>query len=74
MLAVSLRSWVSMETRRFNREEHLMKTILKGMIVVVGIGLVASAIAHRKVIMACVKGEPMPEAPEWHKKCGIHKD
>ena len=51
-----------------------MKTILKGMIVVVGIGLVASAIAHRKVIMACVKGEPMPEAPEWHKKCGMHKD
>ena len=51
-----------------------MKTILKVALGIAAVGMVASAIAHRKVIMACVKGEPMPEAPEWHKKCGIHKD
>jgi len=26
-------------------------------------------IIHRHVIAACITGSPMPEAPEWHKKC-----
>ena len=34
--------------------------------VVVG-GAVVCAIAHRKVIAAAIKGEPMPELPESHK-------
>lgn len=24
------------------------------------------AFTHRRVIAACVKGEPMPKAPAWH--------
>ncbi len=24
------------------------------------------AFTHRRVIAACVKGEPMPAAPKWH--------
>ena len=28
---------------------------------------VVSAVAHRRVIAAMVKGEPLPEPPEWHK-------
>ena len=55
-------------------EEDSMSKIVKGALVVIGIGAVACAIAHRRVIAACVKGEPLPEAPEWHKQCGIHKD
>ncbi len=26
-------------------------------------------IIHRRVISALVTGEPMPDMPEWHKKC-----
>lgn len=26
-------------------------------------------IIHRRVISAALTGVPMPEAPEWHKKC-----
>mgnify|MGYP006872993427 CR=1 FL=1 len=26
-------------------------------------------IIHRRVIAACITGGPIPEAPEWHKKC-----
>ncbi len=26
-------------------------------------------IIHRRVISALITGEPMPEMPEWHKKC-----
>ncbi len=28
---------------------------------------VASAVVHRHVIVAMVKGEPLPEPPAWHK-------
>lgn len=28
---------------------------------------VVSLVAHRRVIAAMVKGEPLPEPPEWHK-------
>lgn len=38
-----------------------------------GVAAVATLFAHRKSIMALVKGEPMPEVPDWHKKCGMHK-
>ena len=51
-----------------------MKKLLKGALVVAGVGVVACAIVHRRVIIACVKGEALPEPPEWHKQCGLHKD
>ena len=28
----------------------------------------ASMVVHRRVIDAVLKGEPIPEPPEWHKK------
>lgn len=28
---------------------------------------VAYLVIHRRVVIALVKGEPMPEPPEWHK-------
>lgn len=29
-------------------------------------------IIHRHVISACMTGDELPEAPEWHKKCFKH--
>ena len=34
--------------------------------IVVG-SVVACAVVHRHVIAAVIKGEPLPEPPEWHK-------
>ena len=31
-------------------------------------------IIHRRVISAALTGSPMPEAPEWHKKCFMCKE
>lgn len=31
------------------------------------VGTIACAVVHRRVIAAMVKGEPLPEVPEWHK-------
>lgn len=50
----------------------IMKKVAKVALVVVAVGAVACAIAHRRVIVACVKGEALPEAPAWHKQCGLH--
>lgn len=33
---------------------------------------IACAVVHRRVIAAAVKGEPMPEVPEWHKAWHPH--
>lgn len=49
----------------------MLKTMVKFALGAAAIGLL---VAHRKSIMALVKGEPMPEAPDWHKRCGIHKN
>ena len=45
---------------------------MKKTIAIVACGMVVgcaavSLIAHRRVIAAMVKGEPLPEAPAWHK-------
>ena len=29
--------------------------------------MAASLFVHRRVIAAAIKGEPLPEPPEWHK-------
>ena len=57
-----------------SREETslMLKKVVKGALVVAAVGVVACAIVHRNVIIAAVKGAPMPEPPEWHKQCGIH--
>lgn len=39
----------------------------------VALGLAAgcmatSLIVHRRVVAAVIKGEPIPEPPEWHRK------
>ncbi len=34
--------------------------------------LAVMLITHRRVIAACITGGPMPETPEWHKKCFGH--
>lgn len=44
-----------------------MCKVTKFVLGIVVIGAVACAITHRRVIAAMVKGEPMPEPPEWHK-------
>lgn len=42
-----------------------VRTLIHCCIIMLGIFL----IIHRRVISALITGEPMPEAPEWHKKC-----
>lgn len=37
-----------------------------GMGIAIGMA-VAWAFVHRRVIKTAIKGEPMPELPEWHK-------
>ena len=44
-----------------------MSKIVKVAVGVVVVGTVACAIAHRRVIAAMIKGESLPELPEWHK-------
>ena len=51
----------------------MLKKVVKGALVVAAVGVVACAVVHRNVIIAVVKGEPLPEPPEWHKHCGLHK-
>ena len=40
-----------------------MKTIAKLACAALVVGC---CYTHRRVIMAAIKGEPMPKAPEWH--------
>ena len=44
-----------------------MKNVLNAVIALAVICCAAMLIAHRRVISAYIKGEPMPEVPEWHK-------
>ncbi len=41
------------------------RTAIDIFIIMLGVFL----IIHRRVFSALLTGEPMPEAPEWHKKC-----
>ena len=49
-----------------------VRTVIECMAIMMGVWF----IIHRHVISACLTGSPMPEAPEWHKKCfgGFKKD
>lgn len=42
-----------------------IKMVIECMAIMTGVWM----IIHRHVISACLTGDPMPEAPEWHKKC-----
>ena len=44
-----------------------MKTFAKVALGVAVGCVVACAVVHRRVIVAMVKGEPLPEPPAWHK-------
>ena len=46
---------------------EVMCKIAKIALGVVAVGAVACAIVHRRVIVATIKGEPLPEMPESHK-------
>ena len=41
-----------------------VRTLIDCCVIMIGVFL----IIHRRVISALITGEPMPEAPEWHKK------
>ena len=50
----------------------LMKKVKKALLImlcIMIICLIVWSIIHRYVIKAYILGEPVPEAPEWHKKC-----
>ena len=49
-----------------------MKNVLNAVIALAVICCAAMLIAHRRVIAAYIKGEPMPEVPEWHRKHCMH--
>ena len=46
-----------------------MKTAFKIAVGCAAVSTCCMLVIHRRVIAACIKGEPMPEPPEWHKKC-----
>ena len=46
-----------------------VKIMMICMLITLVVLLVCWVIIHRRVIKAWIKGEPLPEAPEWHKKC-----
>ncbi len=45
------------------------KSVIKGFIEFFVVCFGVLLIIHRHVIAAGLTGTPMPEAPEWHKKC-----
>ncbi len=49
----------------FAKIKNYCKAIIECCAVCCGVLL----IIHRRVISAALTGSPMPEAPEWHKKC-----
>ena len=50
-----------------------MSKIVKGALIVIGLGTVISVVVHRRAIAAMVNGTTMPEPPAWHYTCGLHK-
>ena len=46
-----------------------IKKAIRVFVCILVILLIVWAVIHRRVIRAWIKGEPIPEAPEWHKKC-----
>ena len=47
-----------------------MKKALQILLIVIAVACGLFLFIHRRVIAAYLKGEPLPEAPEWHKTCG----
>lgn len=45
--------------------KNTARALIDCCIILVGVFL----IIHRRVISALLTGEPMPEMPEWHKRC-----
>ena len=46
-----------------------MKNTIKALIEVLAVAWGLFLIIHRRAFAACLTGDPMPEPPEWHKKC-----
>ena len=46
-----------------------MNNFAKATIILTGAACTALLVIHRRVIVAALTGEEMPEPPEWHKKC-----
>ena len=46
-----------------------MKGTIRTLIDICIIMIAVFLIIHRRVFSALLTGAPMPEAPEWHKKC-----
>ena len=49
--------------------DAIMKNVIKAVIECSVVCFAVWLIIHRHVISACITGDEMPEAPEWHKKC-----
>lgn len=46
-----------------------MKNTVKTFIEILAVACGLFLIIHRRVFAACITGDPVPEPPEWHKKC-----
>ena len=46
-----------------------MKGFIKAIVECAAVTIGLWFIIHRRVFAACLTGDPIPEAPEWHKKC-----
>ena len=46
-----------------------MNKLLKATLICSAVACSALIVIHRRVIAAAITGEPIPEPPEWHKKC-----
>lgn len=53
--------------KRFEKGAEMKKVAYIALGVIVG-SMAVSLVVHRHVVAAMIKGEPMPEPPEWHKK------
>ncbi len=62
------------QSRQLEEEKNDMKGFAKAAIECIAVCIGLWFIIHRRVFAACLTGDTMPEAPEWHKKCfGMHK-
>ena len=62
------------QSRQLEEEKNDMKGFAKAAIECIAVCIGLWFIIHRRVFAACLTGDPMPEAPEWHKKCfGKHE-
>lgn len=46
-----------------------MKNAVKALVKCAAVACGVFLIIHRRVIAACITGTPMPEMPDWHRKC-----